>query len=69
MEREKLLMTQLPSLSIEIIDLVKKHGSLKNAQIVTLTGANRNTVKKHLAKLVAANHLQKQGVGKGTIYY
>lgn len=68
MEREKLLMAQLPPLSVEIIDLVKKHGSLKNAQIVELTGANRNTVKKHLADLVAANHLQKQGVGKGTVY-
>lgn len=68
MAREKLLMAQLPSLSIKIIDLVKKHGSLKNAQIVALTGANRNTVKKHLAGLVAANHLQKQGVGKGTAY-
>ena len=68
MEREKLLMAQLPPLSVEIIDLVKKHGSLKNAQIVELTGANRNTVKKHLADLVATNHLQKQGIGKGTVY-
>lgn len=68
MEREKLLMAKLPPLSLEIIDLVKKHGSLKNAQIVELTGANRNTVKKHLGDLVAANHLQKHGVGKGTIY-
>ena len=61
-------MAQLPPLSVEIIDLVKKHGSLKNAQIVELTGANRNTVKKHLADLVATNHLQKQGIGKGTVY-
>lgn len=68
MEREKLLMAKLPPLSVEIINLVKKHGSLKNAQIVELTGANRNTVKKHLADLVSANHLQKQGVGKGTVY-
>ena len=68
MEREKLLMAQLPPLSVEIIDLVQKHGSLKNAQIVELTGANRNTVKKHLADLVATNHLQKQGIGKGTVY-
>ncbi len=66
--REKLLMQQLPPLSVEIVDLVKKHGQLKIAQIVALTGANRNTVKKHLADLVNANHLKKQGVGKGTIY-
>lgn len=68
MNREKLMMAQLPPLSIEIVDLVKKHGQLKIAQIVELTGANRNTVKKHLGDLVAASHITKQGVGKGTVY-
>ncbi|WP_245538127.1 Fic family protein [Roseobacter litoralis] len=68
MNREKLLMQQLPPLSVEIVDLVKKHGQLKLAQFVELTGANRNTVKKHLGVLVANNQLSKQGVGKGTIY-
>jgi predicted HTH transcriptional regulator len=32
------------------------------------TGANRNTVKKHLENLVAANHLKKEGVGNETWY-
>jgi len=68
MNREKLLMSQLPPLSVEIVDLIKKHGQLKIAQIVELTGANRNTVKKHLSDLVTANHLAKHGVGKGTVY-
>jgi len=68
MTREKLLMEQLPPLSVEIVDLVKTQGQLKIAQIVELTGANRNTVKKHLGDLVAANHIAKQGVGKGTTY-
>ncbi|WP_300037174.1 Fic family protein [uncultured Roseobacter sp.] len=68
MNREKLLMQQLPPLSVEIVDLVKKHGQLKIAQIVELTGANRNTVKKHLGELVANSHISKQGVGKGTVY-
>ncbi len=68
MTREKLLLTTLPPLSVEIIDLVKKHGQLKIAQIVELTGANRNTVKKHLGELTKASHLSKQGIGKGTVY-
>ena len=68
MTREKLLMEQLPPLSVEIVDLVKTHGQLKIAQIVELTGANRNTVKKHLGDLVATNQIAKQGVGKGTTY-
>ena len=68
MTREKLLMAQIPPLSVEIVDLVKTHGQLKIAQIVRLTGANRNTIKKHLSELVAANHIAKNGVGKGTVY-
>ncbi len=68
MEREKLLHSQLPPLSVEIVDLVKTHGALKIAQIVEMTGANRNTIKKHLADLVVANHLVKQGERKGTVY-
>lgn len=68
MERERLLMAQLPPLSVEIVDLVKTHGTLKIAQIVELTGANRNTIKKHLAELTASNHLVKQGTGRGTAY-
>lgn len=66
--RERVLMAKLPPLSIEIVDLIKKHGQLKLAQIVELTGANRNTLKKHLASLVAAQHITKHGVGKGTTY-
>ncbi|MEP1697933.1 MAG: Fic family protein [Paracoccaceae bacterium] len=68
MNREKLLMMQLPPLSVEIVDLVKKHEHLKLAQIVELTGANRNTIKKHLSELVSANHIAKQGIGKATVY-
>jgi DNA-binding IclR family transcriptional regulator len=37
-------------------------------EIVQLTGANRNTVKKRLASLVAANHLARHGTGTGTWY-
>jgi len=67
-EREKILLDTLPELSLEIIDFVKAHGRLSNSQIVELTGANRNTVKKQLQSLTNANHLVKHGTGKGTWY-
>ena len=38
------------------------------SEIVTLTGANRNTVKKHLASFVDARHIVQQGTGKATWY-
>lgn len=66
--KERIMLDTLPDLSIEILELAKGHGRLTNAQIVELTGANRNTVKKHLQSLVSANHLVQHGTGKGTWY-
>lgn len=62
------MVDSLPPLSLEILELAKEHGRLTNAQIVKLTGANRNTVKKHIQALVSANHLNQHGTGKGTWY-
>ncbi len=67
-ERERIMMDSLPELSLQILDPAKEHGKLTNAQIVTVTGANRNTVKKHLQALVQSNHLSQHGRGKGTWY-
>lgn len=67
-ERERLILSSLPELSLQIIDIVKERGRVTIGEIVTLTGANRNTVKKHLAALVEARHIAQQGRGKGTWY-
>ncbi|MEW8522158.1 MAG: DUF977 family protein [Candidatus Thiodiazotropha endolucinida] len=66
--REKILLDKLPELSVQILELAKAHGRLTIGQIVEITGANRNTVKKHLQVLVAAGHLTQHGIGKGTWY-
>jgi Fic family protein len=67
-EREKLLLGQLPGLSLQILELAKSRGQIKISEIVTLTSANRNTVKKHLESLVVARHLQQHGAGRGAWY-
>jgi len=67
-EREKIIIGTLPELSVQILELAKEHGRLTISEIVTVTSANRNTVKKHLQSLVAANHLKQYGTGKGTWY-
>jgi Fic family protein len=66
--REKLFASKLPELSVQILELVKAHGRLTIGQIVEITGANRNTIKKHLQALVAARQLSQHGAGKGTWY-
>lgn len=68
LKKEKSLMS-LPKLSEQIIIALKDHGKLSLAEIVKLTGANRNTVKAHLFRLVDANQIQKEGKAKGTRYF
>jgi len=67
-ERERIVMATLPELSVQILELAKEHGRVTVSQLVSLTGANRNTVKKHLQTLVSNNHLAQHGAGKGTWY-
>jgi Fic family protein len=66
--RERLMVERLPELAVRILELAKAHGRITNGQIVDLTGANRNTVKKHLQMLVSARHLVQHGSGKATWY-
>ena len=66
-EKEK-LMDQLPQLSEKILVLVRQHGRMTNAQLCSLLGRNRNTIKVHLSRLVEEGKLTRHGKGKGTEY-
>ena len=66
--RERLMVERLPELSVQILELAKAHGRITNGQVADVTGANRNTVKKHLQALVSASHLVQHGSGKATWY-
>lgn len=66
--RERVLALQLPQLSAKIVILIKPHGKLNIGEIETITKANRNTLKNHLAKLVQMKTLLRLGKGKATWY-
>lgn len=68
LEREHIAAAALPLLQARILELAREHGRLTISEIVTITGANRNTVKKHLQALVTGKHLALRGRGKGTWY-
>lgn len=68
LEREKILLKELPALSQQILELLSDHGRLGISEITTLTKANRNTLKKTLALLVKENYIIRNGVGKGSWY-
>jgi Fic family protein len=67
-QREKLLLMQFPQLSLKILEITKSRERITIKEIVILTEANRNTIKKHLDALVKGNHLIKHGVSKGVWY-
>ena len=67
-EREKRLHWAIPELALRIVDHVRDHGRVTIGDAVTLTGANRNTLKEHLRMLVERRHLMQHGVGRGTWY-
>jgi Fic family protein len=67
-EREKIIVSALPPLSIQIMDQVRKVGRVTLNDMVVLTSANRNTLKVHFRNLVEAKLLVRHGAGKATWY-
>ena len=65
---EKLILGAMPALSLQIIELAKKQGRITMNEIVLISGANRNTVKTHLRKLVQAGQIVQHGAGRGVWY-
>ncbi len=66
-EREQKVVS-LPAPSRQVVDIVRERGRATISQIQELTGANRNTLKIRLRKLVKASFLEQHGRGKGTYY-
>lgn len=67
-EREKIILSNLPQLSLQIVDQAREHGRVTIGEMVKLTGANRNTLKEHFRSLVEAGHLAMHGKGRGVWY-
>ena len=67
-EREHLLASSISPLGQQIVDHIHELGQASVAELVKVTGANRNTVKLQLGKLVEARHIARYGAGRGTRY-
>lgn len=68
LEREKIIARDLPKLSGEILGFLREHGELGIAEIESLTGANRNTLKVRLRELVKENFIEQNGQARATFY-
>lgn len=65
---EKMVLAALPALSLLIVELAKSNGRVSMNDIVLASGANRNTVKIHLRKLVQNGQIKQYGAGRGVWY-
>lgn len=67
-ERERLILGDLPELSVAILEMAREQGRVTVAGIAVATDSSRNTVKDHLKALTKAGHLRRHGAGRGTWY-
>jgi len=67
-ERERIILGDLPELSVKILELCRERGRVTVADATNVTGANRNTIKDHLKALTRAGHIEQHGAGRGTWY-
>jgi Fic family protein len=66
--RERILLGDLPELSVQILELCRERGHVTISDIVKASGASRNTIKDHVTALVDKAHLVRHGAGRGTWY-
>ncbi len=67
-ERERLILGDLPELSVQILNMARDHGRVSVGEAAKATGASRNTVKDHIRSLTKNDHLERHGAGRGTWY-
>lgn len=67
-EREKIVLAALPTLSLQIVEFAREHGRVTMAEAIRLTGASRNTLKQHFRDLIERGHLEQHGGGRGVWY-
>jgi Fic family protein len=67
-ERERLVISNLPELSVRILEQAREHGRVSIGEMVKLTGISRNTLKQHFRQLVERHHLTRHGAGRGVWY-
>ena len=65
-ERERLILGDLPDLSARILELARERGRVTVGEAAKMTGASRNTVKDHVKALTAKGYLTRHGAGRGS---
>jgi len=67
-ERERIVLSAMPELSVRIVEHAREHGRVTIGDMATLTGTNRNTLKAHFRQLLQKRQLVMHGRGRGAWY-
>ncbi len=68
LEREQIMQSYLPELSVKILELAKEHGRITTGDIVRYTQASRSTIKARMNELLEMKKLIRHGKGRSTWY-
>jgi Fic family protein len=68
LEREKIMRSSLPQLSVSILELAKEHGRITTGEIENYTQASRSTIKARINELISMKKLARNGKGRSTWY-
>ncbi len=67
-ERERIILGDLPELSVNLLELARERGRITIADAAKITGSSRNTIKDHIKALTDVSHLSRHGAWRGTWY-
>ena len=67
-KRERIIIGELPTLSVEILEIARGHGRVTVNDAVKVTQASRNTIKDHVKTLHNNGLIERHGAGRGTWY-
>lgn len=67
-EREKIVLSAMPELSLIITEHARQHGRVSIGEIAALTGKSKNTLKVHFRALVEKGFITQKGGGRSTWY-
>ncbi len=67
-EREKIVLSAMPELSVQIVEYAREHGRVTIGEMARLTGTSRNTLKQHFRQLQSNGHIVLHGSGRGAWY-
>ena len=67
-KHERILIGELPTLSLKILEIAREHGRVTVNDAVKATQTSRNTIKDHIKTLHNNGLIKRHGAGRGTWY-